>query len=106
MLTWCRSSITYFPLGFRSARRGVVSLMRWKSSSVRSTPTARAMARKCSTALVEPPRAMTTVSAFLMAALVMISRGRSPDCSIPSTALQHKQHQLKTAAKLKSGRCP
>ncbi len=33
------------------------------------------MARKCSTALVEPPVAMITATAFSMASLVTISRG-------------------------------
>src|SRR4030067_914458 len=34
------------------------------------------MAIRCNTALVEPPKAMTTVIAFSNAFLVMISRGR------------------------------
>ena len=70
-----RSSITYFPLGLRSARKGVRSLMRWKSSMVRGTPTAFAMAIRWSTALVEPPRIVMTVMAFSNASLVMMSRG-------------------------------
>ena len=124
--TW-RSSITYFPDGFRSARNGVLSEMRchptntcttwriegqegvnyvtcvrgevsrdpicscyqpynlpilgmchktiyrtrtggkgrtWKSSRSRGTLTARAMAMRCSTALVDPPRTITSVIAF------------------------------------------
>ena len=36
---------------------------------------ARAMASRCSTALVEPPSAITTVIAFSKAARVMMSRG-------------------------------
>ena len=32
--TWCRSSITYWPLGLKSASIGIRSLTRWKSSSV------------------------------------------------------------------------
>ena len=42
---------------------------------VHSTPAACAMARKCSTALVEPPVAMMTATAFSMAFLVTMSRG-------------------------------
>ena len=42
----CRSSITYGPLGLKSASSGVRSLMRWKSSIVRSTPIVRAMASR------------------------------------------------------------
>ena len=51
----CISSITYFPEGFKSAKKGVLSEIRWKSSRVRSTLTARAMAMRWSTALVLPP---------------------------------------------------
>ena len=39
-LTLCTSSMTYFPLGFRSAMKGTRSLTRWKSSMVRFRPTA------------------------------------------------------------------
>lgn len=73
--TLCKSSMTYFPLGFRSAMRGVRSLMDWKSSRVSSTFTDLAMAKKWSTAFVEPPKAMTIVRAFVKAALVMMSLG-------------------------------
>ncbi len=38
------SSITYLPEGLRSARKGVASAMRWKSSIERSMPTEWAMA--------------------------------------------------------------
>mmetsp|Transcript_3241 Transcript_3241/g.7979 ORF Transcript_3241/g.7979 Transcript_3241/m.7979 type:complete len:298 (+) Transcript_3241:342-1235(+) len=74
--TVCRSSITYFPEGLRSARKGVLSLMRWKSSSVISTPTLWAIAMRWSTAFVDPPSAMMTTIAFSKAAFVMMSRGR------------------------------
>ena len=40
-----------------------------------------AMASRCSTALVEPPSAMTTAMAFSNASLVMIWRGRMPSSS-------------------------
>mmetsp|Transcript_27655 Transcript_27655/g.110745 ORF Transcript_27655/g.110745 Transcript_27655/m.110745 type:complete len:383 (-) Transcript_27655:695-1843(-) len=73
--TLWRSSMTYWPDGLRSARKGVLSETRWKSSSVRSRPTERAIAIKWSTAFVEPPVAMTMVIAFSKAARVMICRG-------------------------------
>ncbi len=49
--------------------------MRVKSSSPSSTPASRAMAIRCSTAFVDPPRAITTVMAFSKASRVMISSG-------------------------------
>ncbi len=42
---------------------------------VSSTPTERAIAMRCSTALVEPPSAITTTIAFSNAGRVMMSRG-------------------------------
>ena len=50
------SSITYFPLGLRSAMNGTRSDTDWKSSIVRLIPTECAIAMRCSTAFVEPPR--------------------------------------------------
>src|SRR5215469_18736306 len=44
------------------------------------------MAKRCSTALVDPPRAITTVMAFSNASLVMISDGRIPRLSRFTTA--------------------
>jgi hypothetical protein len=49
--------------------------MRSKSSIVHSTPAAWAIARKCSTALVEPPVAMITATAFSSDLRVTMSRG-------------------------------
>ncbi len=49
--------------------------MRSKSSMVQGTSAQWAMARKCSTAFVEPPVAMITATAFSMASRVTISRG-------------------------------
>ena len=49
--------------------------MRSKSSIVHSTPAACAIARKCSTALVEPPVAMITATAFSIDWRVTMSRG-------------------------------
>ena len=71
----CRSTARYLPLGFRSQSTGVFLRMRSKSSMVHSTPAACAIARKCSTALVEPPVAMITATAFSIAFLVTMSRG-------------------------------
>ena len=42
------------------------------------SPASFAIARRCSTELVEAPIAMSTVSAFLNAAAVIISEGRTP----------------------------
>ncbi len=70
------SDIIALPLGRRSASTGTRLPMRVKSSSLSLTPIAEAIASRCSTALVEPPSAMTTVIAFSNAFLVMISLGR------------------------------
>ena len=43
------------------------------------------MASRCSTALVEPPSAMTTVMAFSKAFFVRMSSGRMPCLSISTT---------------------
>ena len=55
--TSCRSDITYFPLGFRSAMNGVLADSRRKSSRLRSTPAERAIAIRWMVAFVEPPAA-------------------------------------------------
>ncbi len=60
--------------------------IRVKSSRVSGTPTASAMARRWSTALVDPPSTMLTVMAFSKASLVMIRRGVRPSSSRWSTA--------------------
>mmetsp|Transcript_29597 Transcript_29597/g.28325 ORF Transcript_29597/g.28325 Transcript_29597/m.28325 type:complete len:202 (-) Transcript_29597:688-1293(-) len=72
---FCISSMTYLPEGFKSAKKGVLSEILWKSSRVISTSTALAIAIKCSTALVLPPRTITIVIAFSKAFLVIISLG-------------------------------
>ncbi len=53
---------------------------------VRSTSASWAMASRCSTALVDPPKAMTTAMAFSNASLVMIWRAVIPRRSISTTA--------------------
>src|SRR3989338_4187524 len=70
------SAMTKRPLGLRSAKTGTFLPMRVKSSMDKDTPTACAMANKCSTAFVDPPSAVTTVIAFSKALSVMISLGR------------------------------
>ena len=70
------SDIKCFPLGFKSASTGTRLPMRVKSSSDSFTFAAWAMASRCSTALVEPPSAMTTVMAFSKAFFVRMSSGR------------------------------
>ncbi len=81
------SVMTNRPKGLTSARCGVRSPMRLKSSRVRSTSASCAIAIRCSTALVEPPSAMTTVIAFSNASLVMIWRAVMPRRSSSTTAL-------------------
>ena len=75
------------PLGFKSASTGTRAPMRVKSSSFSATPAVWAMARRWSTALVEPPRAMTTVMAFSKASFVMMSSGRMPRLMRSKTAM-------------------
>ena len=64
--------------GLRSARMGVRSLTAWKSSISRGTPASRAMASRCSTALVEPLVVATDAIALRNALGVRISSGRIP----------------------------
>ena len=78
------SDIRCLPLGFKSASTGTCLPIRVKSSSVSFTFAACAMASRCSTALVEPPSAMTTVMAFSNALRVMMSSGLMP-CRIRFT---------------------
>mmetsp|Transcript_11442 Transcript_11442/g.29743 ORF Transcript_11442/g.29743 Transcript_11442/m.29743 type:complete len:200 (-) Transcript_11442:706-1305(-) len=73
--TRCTSSITYLPDGLRSAMNGTESETSWKVSRERLRPTARPIAIRWSTALVEPPRAITVTIALRNAAAVMMSDG-------------------------------
>ena len=68
--------MTYLPEGLRSASTGTRFPTRVQSSMVSFTPAQWAMPMRCITALVDPPRAITTVMAFSNAFLVMMSRGR------------------------------
>ena len=72
------SVMTYLPKGLRSPNSGVRELIRWKSSRVRSTSASLAIAKRWSTALVEPPSAITTVMAFSKAFFVKMSRAVIP----------------------------
>ena len=81
------SFITYRPNGLRSPRCGTFRPTRTKSSRVRSTSASLAMASRCSTALVEPPKAITTAIAFSNASLVRICRAVMPCRSISTTAI-------------------
>ena len=69
--------MTYFPDGFISQRTGTRARIVSKSSITSGTSVECAMARRCRTAFVEPPVAMTTAIAFSNALRVMIWRGRS-----------------------------
>ncbi|MCP9272392.1 hypothetical protein NM203_09355 [Mycolicibacterium sp. CAU 1645] len=60
--------------------------MRVKSSSESLTLASHAMASRCSTALVDPPKAITTAMAFSKASLVRRSRAVMPRRSISTTA--------------------
>ena len=57
-----------------------------KSSSVSFTLASWAIASRCSTALVDPPNAITTAMAFSNASLVMMSRAVMPRLSSSTTA--------------------
>ena len=70
-----KSTATYLPDGFKSHSTGTFCRTRSKSSIVHSTSAAEAIARKCSTALVEPPVAITSAIAFSIDLRVMMSRG-------------------------------
>ncbi len=74
------------PPGFMSAMCGTRAAIRLKSSNSSATPASLAIASRCSTALVEPPRALVTAIAFSNAALVMIWRGVMPRRSSCTTA--------------------
>jgi len=90
--TLLRSSIRYFPDGRKSARYGVRLEMGWKSSMLRGTSAARAIAnrwRTCFqvspnlrlvkdilTAFVDPPNTLTKVMAFSKDFFVRISLNR------------------------------
>ena len=68
------------------------SLTAWKSSIVSGTPTERAIAIRCSTALVEPPSTITTTIAFSKAARVMMSRGLRSSSSRLRIAAPARRH--------------
>ncbi len=80
------SAMWYLPPGLVSAMWGTRAATRLKSSSARSTRASLAMASRCSTALVEPPSAMTTAMAFSNASFVRIWRGRMPALASSTTA--------------------
>ncbi|KAJ1667756.1 hypothetical protein GGF38_002751 [Coemansia sp. RSA 25] len=88
----CKSSITYLPLGFMSAKNGVRFEISWKSSNVRLIPIAREMAIKCRTTLVDPPMAMAMVIAFSNALRVMISFGHTLSSRILRMAAPTLKH--------------
>ena len=94
------SAMTYLPLGLRSASTGVRLPMRVKSSSESLTRAVCAMASRCSTALVEPPRAVTRAMAFSKASLVRISLGRMPRLIRPSTARPAERQSTRLAAEM------
>ena len=88
------SDIMYLPLGRRSASTGTRAPMRVKSSSSSGTFAACAIASRCSTALVEPLSAMTTVIAFSNASRVRICDGVMPAFTSLTTALPASSQSL------------
>ena len=82
----CRSVATNRPPGLRSASSGTRALTLSKSSMVSGTPASRAIASRCSTALVEPPVAATAAIAFS-------SAGLRDDLARTKSAPQHVHHQ-------------
>ena len=70
------SVATKRPPGLRLATIGVRSATRSKSSSVKSMPSSRAIAIRCSTPFVEPPVAATQAAAFSSAGRVISCEGR------------------------------
>ena len=78
--------ITCAPNGLTSARCGTRSPTRVKSSRSSGTPASCAIASRCSTALVDPPKAITTAMAFSNASRVRICRAVIPFSSMPTTA--------------------
>ena len=97
------SFMTWRPKGFTSARCGTLAPMRLKSARVRSTSASRAMASRCSTALVEPPNAMTTAMAFSKASLVRMSRAVMPRRSSSTTASPLTAGELVAALSMAGG---
>ena len=80
------SVMTKRPNGFTSAKCGTLSPMRLKSAKLSSTRASLAIANRCKTALVEPPRAIRTAIAFSKAGLVIMSREVMPWRNISTTA--------------------
>mmetsp|Transcript_65180 Transcript_65180/g.79774 ORF Transcript_65180/g.79774 Transcript_65180/m.79774 type:complete len:207 (-) Transcript_65180:459-1079(-) len=91
----CTSSIRNLPLGFKSAIKEVLSLIRWKSSMVSSISAVAAMASKCSTALVDPPKAFTMTMAFSKDFFVRMSEGRRFLSSMPFTHFATRWHSAR-----------
>ena len=85
------SAMWYLPWGLVSARCGTRAATLLKSSSSSSTRASWAMAKRWSTALVEPPRAMVTAMAFSKASLVIIWRGRIPARRSSTTAWPERE---------------
>ncbi len=83
---WSTSNITCLPNGFTFARCGTFAPIRVKSSSDSLTLASCAIASRCSTALVEPPNAITTAIALSKASLVRMSRAVMPRRSSSTTA--------------------
>ena len=73
--TLLKCSIKYFPLGFKSAITGVLSLIACISSNDNLIFIVAAIANKCKTAFVLPPKTTIVLMAFSKEFFVMISLG-------------------------------
>ena len=71
----CKSSIRYFPLGFKFPRNGVSLDIFWKSSIPKSIFAVLQIAKICNTAFVDPPKTVINLTAFSIDFLVIISLG-------------------------------
>ena len=69
------SDIIYFPLGLRSPKTGTFLPILVKSFNSNFIPIAFAIASKCKTAFVDPPKVIVTVMALINAFRVIISFG-------------------------------
>ncbi len=78
---WTSSMWTLAIAGATLQSTGTRRDSRSMSAMVKSTSPSWAAARRCSTVLVEPPMAMSSVMAFSKAAKVAIERGRTPSSS-------------------------
>jgi hypothetical protein len=82
--------MTYLPLGLISARKGIRSDTAWKSSMPSLMPTECAIAMRCKTAFVEPPRIMVrTYRDFGLKVIFIMGWERKPYHRIFESGTRH-----------------